>query len=58
MRNVVAPGDFVEWRAQSQSFSAMAALEYFGVTYAGSNEPEQIRAAAVSPCAWAIMPAW
>jgi putative ABC transport system permease protein len=44
----VAPGNFVEWRQQAQSFEAMAAAEPFGFTLTGAAEPYSIPSIRVS----------
>src|SRR5213595_490468 len=38
----VAPADFLDWRAQSQSFEIMAATEAWGGTLNGGERPEAI----------------
>jgi len=42
-RDAVAPGNFAEWRARAASFSAIAAIEPFGLIYSGPDGDEQIR---------------
>ena len=39
----VAPANFLDWREQSRSFEAMAAIEPFSVDYVGPDGPEAIR---------------
>src|SRR6266446_6163999 len=41
-RGPVAPADFLDWRAQSQSFEAMAAAEIWGGTLTGGDRPEAV----------------
>ncbi|MCI0538672.1 MAG: ABC transporter permease, partial [Verrucomicrobiales bacterium] len=41
-RSPVAPADFLDWRAQNQSFEAMAAAEAWGGTLAGGDRPEAV----------------
>jgi hypothetical protein len=36
--------NFVDWRSQSQSFTAMGAVRNFGMTLTGSGEPERLTA--------------
>src|SRR5437899_23007 len=38
----VAPADFLDWRAQSQSFERLAAAEAWGGTLTSGDEPETI----------------
>src|SRR6476646_8473557 len=42
-RDAVAPGNFAEWRARAASFSAIAAIEPYGLIYSGPDGDEQIR---------------
>jgi putative ABC transport system permease protein len=44
----VAPGNFLDWRAQSQSFSRIAAAEPYSYDYSGGDRPEVFRAANVT----------
>jgi predicted permease len=44
----VAPADFVDWRAQSQSFDGLAAYTGGGITLDGGGAPEMISGARVS----------
>ncbi len=39
----VAPPNFVDWRAQSQSFEKMAALDSVSLNYTGGESPERLR---------------
>src|SRR5881394_1421384 len=41
-RNPVAPANFVDWRAQTRSFSDMAAAEYWSPSLTGGDNPEEI----------------
>lgn len=41
--------DFLDWRAQSHTFSQMAALESVGFNLSGISEPQAINGSAVSP---------
>jgi hypothetical protein len=41
-RRPVAPADYLDWRAQSQSFESMAAAEAWGGVLADSERPESI----------------
>jgi predicted permease len=43
-RNPVSPADFLDWRAQSRSFTGMAAAEFWGGTLTGGDRPESVRA--------------
>lgn len=44
----VAPGNFMSWRAENDSFERLAALEGVGLNLTGSGEPETLPAARVS----------
>ncbi len=46
---LVAPADFVDWRARSHSFTAMAATSPFALNLTGAGEPERLDALAASP---------
>jgi putative ABC transport system permease protein len=41
-RNPVAPANFIDWRAQSRSFSEMAAAEYWSPDLTGGDDPRQV----------------
>ena len=41
-RNPVAPANFADWRAQTRSFSDMAAAEYWSPSLTGGDNPEEI----------------
>src|SRR5919109_5682108 len=47
-RNVVSAPDFIDWRAQSQTFDSMAAYNGWGVSLTGGGEPQQITGALAS----------
>jgi|CXWL01.1.fsa_nt_gi predicted permease len=44
----VAPANFLDWRAEAKSFSAMAGFNAAGFTLIGAGEPERIGGASVS----------
>ncbi len=44
----VAPANFLDWRAEAKSFSAMAGFNAAGFTLTGTGEPERIGGASVS----------
>lgn len=48
-RNVVNPGNFQDWRAQSASFADMAAFVDQRVGLTGGGEPEEVAAQATTP---------
>src|SRR4029453_1837341 len=41
-RGPVSPANFLDFRANSQSFTQMAAAEAWGGTLAGNNQPESL----------------
>ncbi len=43
-RSDVAPGNFLDWRDRSRSFSSFAAAEPYSYDYTGGDRPEVIRA--------------
>ncbi|MEK6283283.1 MAG: ABC transporter permease [Acidobacteriota bacterium] len=47
--NEVSPANFLDWRAQNQSFESVAALTYWIANLTGSDEPERLDGYAVSP---------
>ncbi|HWS87820.1 MAG TPA: ABC transporter permease [Pyrinomonadaceae bacterium] len=47
-RNVVSAPDFIDWRAQSQTFDAVAAYNSWGPSLTGQGEPEQLTGALAS----------
>ena len=52
----VAPGTFLDWRAQSHAFSALAAaLEDREFTVAGKREAERVSGASVTPSYFAVL---
>jgi len=48
MREEVAPGNFLDWRAQSTSFENIAAAEPYSVDYTGGERPEVLLATNVT----------
>ena len=52
-RNVVSPGNFLDWQAQNTVFDQMAAIRNAGATLTGVGEPEELRGQAVS---WNLFP--
>ena len=47
--NTPAPANYVDWRAQNQSFTDMAALRYSTVSLTGDQAPEQVVGGRVTP---------
>jgi putative ABC transport system permease protein len=47
--NTPAPANFVDWRAQNQSFTDMAALRYTSASLTGDQAPEQVLGGLVTP---------
>jgi putative ABC transport system permease protein len=45
----VSAADYLDWRAQSTAFSAIAALDFGAVTVTGNQEPERLVRDAVTP---------
>ena len=41
-RNPVSPANYLDWRAQTRSFTEVAAAEYWSVNLAGTDEPERV----------------
>jgi putative ABC transport system permease protein len=41
-RNPVSPANYLDWRAQTRSFTDVAAAEYWSVNLAGTDEPERV----------------
>ena len=41
-RNPVAPANFLDWRAQTRSFTDVAAAEYWTPNLTGTDHPEQV----------------
>jgi hypothetical protein len=57
-RNTGAPlssPDFLDYRAQTKSFAAVAAMDNHTVNVTGGTDPEQLRAARVSPNFWQVL---
>jgi len=54
-RNVVAPANFRDWKAESTSFSAMAAYRSLSVNLSGTGEPERLEGAAVNAAMFPIL---
>ncbi|HEY6186739.1 MAG TPA: ABC transporter permease [Pyrinomonadaceae bacterium] len=48
-RRWVAPGNFIEWRRQSQAFEQIAAYSNASLNLTGEGEPEKLTGAAVTP---------
>src|SRR5580693_7565936 len=42
-RYTVAPGDFLDYRAQSTAFAALGAVASASLTVTGKDEPERVR---------------
>ncbi len=51
----VASQNFLDWRQQSRSFTALAALDTASVNLTGRGEPEKLRAATVSAELWQVL---
>jgi putative ABC transport system permease protein len=51
----VAGLDFLDWRAQSRSFSALAAIETARVNWTGREQPEMLQAGRVSSDFWRVV---
>ena len=47
-KNGVAPGNFLDWRAQNQVFSQMGAVSLPGFNITGTDRPERVNGAALS----------
>ncbi|HEX8942200.1 MAG TPA: ABC transporter permease [Gemmatimonadaceae bacterium] len=47
-RNPVAPANFLDWRAQTRSFTDVAAAEAWSVNLTGTDEPERVAALRLS----------
>ncbi|WP_164021803.1 ABC transporter permease [Pyxidicoccus trucidator] len=47
-RQTVAPANFLDWRAQSDSFEGLAAFSHVSFSLAGDGTPELVRGASVS----------
>lgn len=46
---LVSPNDFLDWKAESRAFEALAVYGGGGMTLNGAGDPVQVRAAVVSP---------
>src|SRR6476660_3904119 len=51
----VASQNFLDWRQQNRSFTALAALDSKSVSLTGRGEPQKLRAATVSADFWQVM---
>ncbi|HJR60076.1 MAG TPA: ABC transporter permease [Vicinamibacterales bacterium] len=49
------PADFRDWRDRATSFSGIEAYTYERLTFSGGGDPEQLRAAAVTPGVFATL---
>src|SRR5436309_6657441 len=47
-KNVISPGNFLDWQLQNTVFEQMAALYETRLNLSGSGEPEELRGQAVS----------
>src|SRR5437867_2051779 len=47
-KNVISPGNFLDWQSQNTVFEQMAALNETRLNLTGSAEPEEIRGQAVT----------
>jgi predicted permease len=54
-RNPVAPANFADWRAQTRSFTDMAAAEYWTPALTGDDNPEQILGLRVTSGMWPLL---
>lgn len=54
-RYPLAPANYVDWKAQNQSFEDVAALEYTSYNLTGSGEPERIQAQKVTANFFALL---
>jgi putative ABC transport system permease protein len=54
-RMEVAPANFLDWRAQSRSFTEIAAYGFGNLALAGSGEPEQVACAYVSANLFSVL---
>ena len=50
----VSPANYLDWKRESSSFSAMGAAQYWTATVAGSGDPERIQALRTTPEALAL----
>ncbi len=51
----VTPADFLDWREQSRGFAMLAAAQFSAVTITGTQEPERVVAAAVTPSYFPVL---
>ena len=51
----VAAANFLDWRAQSQSFSAMAAYRYESFSVTGFDRPERVSGVIANPSLFSVM---
>lgn len=51
----VAPGNYLEWKAQSTVFDEMAAYRFSSLNLTGAGEPERIPGVRVSPALFALL---
>ena len=54
-RTPVSALDFLDWQAQSHSFSAMAAADFEDFTLSGGLAPQRVAGARVSSSLWALL---
>jgi putative ABC transport system permease protein len=54
-RRWVAPANFLDWRRDARSFSALAAYDQFSLNLTGRDRPERLRAASVSGNFWSLL---
>jgi putative ABC transport system permease protein len=54
-RNVIAPANFLDWRAQSNSFEQMAAIAEGRLSVTGAGEPEEVAVQFVSPSLFGML---
>jgi len=54
-RDVVAPANYLDWKAVSSSFEQLAAYRAWDATLTGSGDPERIQACHVSPSYFAVL---
>jgi len=47
-RNAISPADFLDWRAQTKAFEKLAAYRSITLNLTGVDDPEHLRAYAVS----------
>ena len=55
MRKGVAPGNYLDWRDQNRVFSQVVAVHFPGFSLTGTDRPERVLAAAISPDALALL---